>query len=747
MRITSGERHDDAAGKKAATAVGVGVVLRGLRRYPLTALVGGLIAVAAAAAVWLFLPLPKMTGYVVFQISSSGNTLLTPVGDAKTDFRTFSQAQAGIVKSRLVVSAALNQPEVKNLPMLQGHDDPLTWLVDRLQVDFKQGPEFMRLSLEGDDKDQIEKIVAAVSKAYLARVAESDNAKRQMQYDFFDQQRRMYQEKLQKSHDIITRRAKDLGASDPKSLAEKERTMQEWVREIQRTLFQIRDQLWRAQMEVRAYELKASAGAPFPAEAGAAVLGTQGFASTSVVATPLPDEVVTQTVRMDPYYKALDDRRSELESRIEELKKHLADPNFPLLKDKQRQLEDVKKDLQDREAKIRPEVVARMRENLSREGKQQLAVARGNLRELIGLEAQYRKELDSATKQISEMNASQVDLEDLKRQIAVDEKMAERYAQETEAIRAELKTPSRVSEWESPTVVPGIEGSRRLKYTLLAGGAGLALAVGLTTLRELRNRRVLDTREVTGELGLKVLGTVPAIPRGLGHGPANGLASWQYALTESVDTARTVLLHGLANPKPSRTILVASAMPGEGKTSLSGHLAISLAQVGYRTLLVDGDMRRPEIHRVMGLAPTPGLCEVLLGECLAAEAIQGTAVERLSVMPAGRWDRRVSATLAGDNWRRLRGQLEAEFDFVVVDSAPVLSVTDSLLMARHTDGVVLSALWNTTEFATLAEARERLAMVGGDVLGVVLSGVGGGAYLSRYNRYGQEAPSDPRVAG
>jgi succinoglycan biosynthesis transport protein ExoP len=747
MRTTSGERHDEAAGKKAAGAVGAGVVLRGLRRYPLTALAGVLFAIAAAAAVWLFLPLPKMTGYAVFQISSSGNTLLTPVGDAKTDFRTYSQAQAGIIKSRLVVSGALNQSEMKNLSMLQGHDDPLTWLVDRLQVDFKQGPEFMRLSLEGDDRDQLEKIVGAISKAYLARVAESDNAKRQMQYEFFDKQWRMYQEKLQKSHDTITRRAKDLGASDPKTLAEKERTMQEGVREIQRTLFQIRDQLWRAKMEVGAYALKASAGVPLPVEAGAAVLGAPGFASANAVVAPLPDEVVTQAVRMDPHYKALDDRRSELEARIDELRKQLEDPNFPLLKDKQRQLEQVKKDLQDREAKIRPEVAARIRENASREGKQQLGVAQANLRELAGLEAQYRRELDDALKQISNMNASQVDLEDLKRQIAVDEKMAERYAQEAEAIRAELTTPPRVQVWESPTVVPGIEGNRRLKYSLMAGGAALALAVGLTTLREVRNRRVLDTREVTGELGLKVLGTVPAMPRGLGRGPAGEMASWQYALTESVDTARTVLLHGLANPKPSRTILVASAMPGEGKTSLSGHLAISLAQVGYRTLLVDGDMRRPEIHRVMGLAPTPGLCEVLLGECSAAEAIRGTAVERLSVMPAGRWDRRVSATLAGDNWRRLRGQLEAEFDFVVVDSAPVLSVTDSLLMARHTDGVVLSALWNATEFATLAEARERLAMVGGDVLGVVLSGVGGSAYLSRYNRYGQEAPSDPRVAG
>jgi Mrp family chromosome partitioning ATPase len=110
-------------------------------------------------------------------------------------------------------------------------------------------------------------------------------------------------------------------------------------------------------------------------------------------------------------------------------------------------------------------------------------------------------------------------------------------------------------------------------------------------------------------------------------------------LTESVDAVRTLLLHAAHN-EGLRVVMVTSAVGGEGKTSLSCHLAASLARSGRKTLLVDGDMRNPSCHRMFEVELEPGLSELLRGETDAAEAIHSTPAATLSVLPAGQASRR-----------------------------------------------------------------------------------------------------------
>src|SRR5207247_1833903 len=129
-----------------------------------------------------------------------------------------------------------------------------------------------------------------------------------------------------------------------------------------------------------------------------------------------------------------------------------------------------------------------------------------------------------------------------------------------------------------------------------------------------------------------------------------------------------------------------------GKTSLASQLAASLARAWRKTLLVDGDLRNPAAHRLFDLPLEPGLSEVLRGEVNVTDAVKPTSLSRLWLMSAGHWDAHAVQALAQDGVGTMFEQLKEQYDFIVVDSCPVLPVADSLLLAQHVDGVIFSIL-------------------------------------------------------
>ena len=188
---------------------------------------------------------------------------------------------------------------------------------------------------------------------------------------------------------------------------------------------------------------------------------------------------------------------------------------------------------------------------------------------------------------------------------------------------------------------------------------------------------------------------------------------------EAIDTVRTMLLHAVG-PTGSRVLLVTSAAPGEGKTTLTGCLAESLARAGYRTLLVDGDLRRPTAHGRYGTPPGPGVAEILRGEASVLACCHGVDSLGLWVLPAGRASAAASELLPKGGWQWLVQEARELFDFVVVDTAPLLAVVDPLLMAQACDGVVLAVLRDVSRMDLLADAANRLRTLEIPILGCVV---------------------------
>jgi capsular exopolysaccharide synthesis family protein len=367
-------------------------------------------------------------------------------------------------------------------------------------------------------------------------------------------------------------------------------------------------------------------------------------------------------------------------------------------------------------------------------------------------------DVDAQVKRVKALDGGQFDIAERREKIAEKQRVAQQLAGRVEAIRVELDTPSRAELLEPPTAVPGVEGFRKLRYAAVAFVGVLALGLGLNVARAVRDPRVTGVACVESQLGLSVVGTLPRIPAWEpGRSAAEDPPNWQIALTEALNTTRLVMLGRPGSGTAVRTLLVTSAMSGEGKSSVALQLGISLAQAGHKTVVIDGDMRRPQLHTRLGqlVAPTtnglvhdgetmeintrlglhgaPGLAEVLRGELPVHRALAETGVPGLDLLAAGRWDPLASRAIGSGQWKALLGELTATHEYVVIDSTPLLPVADGLAMARDVDGVVLSVLRDVSQVQSVAEARKRLAAVGANVLGVVLSGAA--QVLYRYARY------------
>lgn len=183
--------------------------------------------------------------------------------------------------------------------------------------------------------------------------------------------------------------------------------------------------------------------------------------------------------------------------------------------------------------------------------------------------------------------------------------------------------------------------------------------------------------------------------------------------------------------KKKLTILVTSTMQGEGKSFITTNLAVTFAQAGKKTIIVDTDMRRPRQHKIFETDATPGLSNYLSGvnftvndhELLTDECIFKTDIENLSIFPAGNVPPNPSELLLSGKLKELISDLEEKFDVIIFDGAPCLLVTDATIVARRVNYTIIVASQNETKMEDLKEAQRRIKHVGGHVAGVVLNRV------------------------
>lgn len=292
----------------------------------------------------------------------------------------------------------------------------------------------------------------------------------------------------------------------------------------------------------------------------------------------------------------------------------------------------------------------------------------------------------------------------------------------------------------SPALVPEkpAKPNKRL-IILISLCGGLALGCTFAMGAHLLDATLKTVDHAEQALGMHSLAAIPA--RGkttLENARRLLMEKPQSAVAESFRALRTSLLFA-GQGRGYSTILFTSAIPGEGKSFCAMNYAVALAQQGFRTLLIDADLRLPSIGRAfLGDERTTGLAEALLGECEFGSAVRLTSIENLSVLAAGRTVSNPSELIGKSNIAGWLQQLKERFDRIVIDTAPVHAVSETLLLAPHAEAVCFVVRARKTPAAAALRAVRKICGCGASLAGFVLNGVplGNGGYYYHYHAPG-----------
>ena len=329
--------------------------------------------------------------------------------------------------------------------------------------------------------------------------------------------------------------------------------------------------------------------------------------------------------------------------------------------------------------------------------------------------------------------------------------IANTLSDEFVAMVRELETPERGVSPDARVVVEqraSIPKSPVIPKTAINVAAGLAIGVllgmSVAVLRDLLDNTVKQRETLEGITHVGIVGSIP-LDKERRRQPAINFNSENSAIAEAFRKFRTNLQF-LAVDNPPRVIVLTSAIPGEGKSTTAINLALVLAEAGDSVILVDGDLRRPVLHKYLDLVGPVGVSTVLSGAASLDDALQETRFPGLTVLTSGAQPPNPSELLGSQSARKLLGELRAKFNYVIVDAPPLLAVTDAAILAAGADGVLFVTRFGHAKREQLIHAVGSLEDVGAPLLGAVFTMVpvrggssDGYSYGYSYSSYGADS--------
>lgn len=287
---------------------------------------------------------------------------------------------------------------------------------------------------------------------------------------------------------------------------------------------------------------------------------------------------------------------------------------------------------------------------------------------------------------------------------------------------------------------------KKMRILMMAVPMGLILALVLAAFVDRIDGRVHSDSEVESATGLPVMAHIPDIARSedsklLGA----SMDESNFQLAESFQMLRTGISFSVYD-KPIRSVLISSALPGEGKSTCAMNLAIAAAQSGERVILVDCDLRRPSAHRLMKLSNRVGFTSVVAGTATLEEALQETSVPGLRILSSGPTPPNPYRMLHSRGARELLEQLRREADFVVIDTPPALGMADAQLVSSSADAILLVVSTKGAKKHEIARTRDLLGQTNIEVLGSILNRVQAG-FAGYYGQTSYGAYALPQADG
>ena len=445
------------------------------------------------------------------------------------------------------------------------------------------------------------------------------------------------------------------------------------------------------------------------------------------------------------------------QGRVEKLPEAYADLLFktaPKVADLQKQLSELQTQLAELNVKFGPEnvKVVEVREKIAAI-KTQIAESGKSLEEKVKNEYEraVRDEnlltaaLTQAKGEAIRQNQDAIQYNLLKGELETNKSLHQDFLNKSNQAQAQVVEQQNNLRVIEPAQVPGFPVGPRRMFTILVGLLmSIAAGVGLAFLLDYLDNTIKTVEDVSRYAQLPALSVVPAVSgngrrglaakgrKALGNGDsrhAQSEASYQLATLDNQSSAaeayrvlRTSVLLSAAG-RPPKTILITSGQPGEGKTTTVVNTAISLAQMGASVLIIDCDLRRPTTHKVLGVDHGQGLSTYLSRDVELDRLIQKLPIANLSLLPCGPVPPNPAELIISEKMKDMLHVLAGKYDHILIDSPPLINVTDPVILSTMVDGVILVVHGGKSTRDVVRRARQELSTVGAKIFGVVLNNV------------------------
>jgi capsular exopolysaccharide synthesis family protein len=673
------------------------------RRWVSAAAIGGTLAVLAALAAW-FLLSPKYIAFGRIRVAFITPKIQDSPNANHGDFLTYLKTQAAQLTSRPVISAALKRDEIKalNLEAFSGKE-PAQYLEEELKVEFQENQELVTLLMSSSDPRVSLAIVKAIIESYMDEIVYAEQKVRNDTVANMSKALTSASAKLKQDQNRLDDLVKQSGDMDTGLMLIRMSDLQDGIRQANTRRNDLRLKVKQEEADLVSHVAKMKA----------------------VKEAAVSPSMVEAALKNDPLAQKLKAEIKNLQETIDDFEQK-AGGMWPSLIASRRRIKTAQAEYKKRQKELETELAQAVEEggNGSRALDEAVRVTKVNA---IAAMKQHFDELGEdlikLNKELTKMKlADHVEQDRLREHIKREEQFVNDLDLRLRKEELELQAPARVSKHQDAELQKKDMKKQLLGVILSPLVVLLGVCMSVAWL-DVRQRRIRSAGEVSRGLGIRVVGAVPSVPNLEHHlvGPTGEPDLEGHPALESIDALRTQLLRD-ADDEHTRVVMVTSATNGEGKTTVASHLASSLARAGRKTLLIDGDLRRPSAHQLFELPMQPGFSEVLLGEVELTDAVQATTLEGLWFMASGQWDREVLQALARDGVEGIFEKLQQEFDFVVIDSHPILAATDSLLIGQRVDAVILSVLREVSQMPRVYAASQRLTTLGIRVLGAVVNG-------------------------
>ncbi|MBN1763995.1 MAG: polysaccharide biosynthesis tyrosine autokinase [Sedimentisphaerales bacterium] len=560
--------------------------------------------------------------------------------------------------------------------------------------------ELIEVSVQSESGKEAELIANAFLSAFMAIEGNKITQGRDRKLQLLEDERRQYADKMARQRDKIRQMAEEFGSTE---LTPREEMMLRSVAFLQ-------DQL--TQLEASKLTLEARIA----------------FLEKTMDRPVVPGDLLERhqmLIQNDPLIQSLTQRIAQIQEDLISAKQTLAEGN-PELKVKAELLEQFRTELEKRreylEKTFKEDVAQQASENKTIE----LATAKAELESLITREDIIREKLDEENSKTIGIGRKHLDIGEEQEQLAIIKETYDNIRRRIQMLEMEQNRDPRITTYPA-SVAPA--PSKRKKLIAAATFGSLAFGMLLAFLRDKADKSMYTPDDVIRSIGVPVIGTSTRLEH-------IDKADVLEHIAHDYQTIRANL-RLLNDGKMPRILVVTSPRMAEGKTTLAINLASSLAQAGNKVLLIDGDLRKPDIARLLNLPVNSlGLSEVLSGSKRIEDVIHSLGLTGLDVLTSdGRKNTAAIEHLSNPESLNIITEMSRNYDNVIIDTPPVLAVPDALLWAKMADAVILSSLAGQSIGSDLKETLDRLGQLNIRILGNVLSNV---SARHSYNRYGYD---------